>query len=787
MRFQCIMCFTIIRTSNKNRPATLACPNCNNLLAVPKSRFETGCVIDDFVVESLIGRGGMASVYLAKQLSMDRPVALKILESKFVREEKYILQFLKEAKAAARINHPNLVTSIAVGQEDGALFYAMEYVKGMTLGERLDKDKSLEVDEALNMIQQCAEALHAAWTHQGLIHRDIKPDNIMLADDGYSKVMDLGIAITKQESIKAEVSGTPAYMAPEQFTQQELDCRTDIYALGCTLYTSLVGYAPFDGNTPNEIGRKHIHNQLVFPERNLVLLPNRIKRLISRMMAKDPDERYHDYEELLEEIVYIRKRLAPDESSVPSVHTISFSKYRMREEMAALESPSAIFRKRHEKQKNIAIAQRKVRQESARLPWPWYYKVTLGLALLLALLVIGWWATKAQQPSPFQLRVEERLREVTLPLSADQLAQLNLLRQQNQQILAAYPRQPQLEDQLARQRLLYHNQRLYNEQTRLQLEQLDRLKRQLQEQLDSLRRERDSMSASLDQERLTSGELQARITSLEAELQHLRSIRSQQQELELVLAAQVDAAAAERQRLETRVAELETPVRLSLQWRIIEFCRAAQFAQAKRLTLVNETVDSPAMRSWKDDQLNAINQAELFYRRVIESGSRLKNQEIEQGRVLSIGNGVVKLATTQGDVTDFTELPIASLTTQNVITLGAPLWDDPAAFHEASFHFAWCWGDFKLALQLASPYLDPALLDQRIRQLLSHQVSEIETLVQANNFKLATARARIILTRYADLLQYEAIEERMRDLIRTALRPYVSSRAGSGEPTATGE
>ncbi|RMD77896.1 MAG: serine/threonine protein kinase, partial [Lentisphaerae bacterium] len=314
MRFQCTFCFTIIRPPEDAE--RLNCPNCGKQVAVPRSPFEAGCVIDDFVIQNEIGQGGMATVYAAKQLSLDRIVALKILSDQYARQEKFRQAFLKEAKAAARLNHPNIVQAIRVDEEDGILFYAMEYVKGQTLSARIEKEKTLEVDVALNIIQQCAEALHLAWTQEQLIHRDIKPDNIILAEDGYAKIMDLGIAVTVAESQNAEISGTPAYMAPEQFRKERLDCRTDIYALGCTLYHALVGFPPFDGENVKEIARKHVFNPVQFPSNDLIFLPQRIKRLITRMMAKDPADRIRDYDELLGEIVALRKRLSPNKDQI---------------------------------------------------------------------------------------------------------------------------------------------------------------------------------------------------------------------------------------------------------------------------------------------------------------------------------------------------------------------------------------------------------------------------------------------------------------------------------------
>jgi serine/threonine protein kinase len=304
------------------------CPNCSKKIVVPKKAFDRGRVIGgDFVIDRILGTGGMGTVYLAKQLSLEREVALKVLSRKFSVDPKFRMEFQREARAASRLTHSNLVQAYAFGEDEGDLFLAMEYVEGVTLGDRLDNETRLMNDEALNIIQQVAEGLHFAWTQEQIIHRDIKPDNIMLTPDGHVKLTDMGLARTAVELENVtEVSGTPAYMNPEQFTKQAMDCRADIYSLGVCLFHSVTGQLPFDSPNVRELARQHIQDKVEFPDKT-VDLPTEIKKLIRKMMSKNREERQKDHEKLLHEIFDTRTKLDTGGASIPSVHTLSFNRY----------------------------------------------------------------------------------------------------------------------------------------------------------------------------------------------------------------------------------------------------------------------------------------------------------------------------------------------------------------------------------------------------------------------------------------------------------------------------
>ena len=326
MRFKCPFCSYIIKSDDTYRGYKIKCPSCEKAVLVPISPFERDCVIADFVIEAKIGKGSIGTVYKATQVSLDRKVALKVLSPEYT-NSKGISDFLREARAAAKLSHTNIVQSLAVGEEDGTCYMAMTYITGQTLKDKIGREGKIPVDEALHIGQQVAEALYYAWDEAKLIHRDVKPDNIMITEEGIVKLTDLGLAMHQKDWREdMEISGSPSYMSPEQFSGEKLDSRSDIYSLGITLYQMLAGKLPFEGETLKTVARQHFEEEAPSLHKLDPKIPPKVSTLVKKMIAKIPEARFATMEELLNNIWNIRQKTAPNKDLVPDVHTISINR-----------------------------------------------------------------------------------------------------------------------------------------------------------------------------------------------------------------------------------------------------------------------------------------------------------------------------------------------------------------------------------------------------------------------------------------------------------------------------
>ena len=252
-------------------------------------------------VERMLGRGGMGQVYLAEQVSLKRPIALKVLRGMYDQDEQFIARFQREAEQAARLNHPRVVTVYDFGPLDGGGFFiAMEYVSGPTLGELL-KSERLSVPRALQLGIQIAEGLQAAH-YAGIIHRDVKPANIVVQTGDQIKLMDFGIARVQDSQTHlthtGQPIGTPKYMAPEQWGIGAIGPQTDLYALGIVLYQMLSGQAPFSAPTPS-LMRMHLDEPPPPLHPLLPDIPPSVEQIVLRALAKQPEQRQRDMGELI--------------------------------------------------------------------------------------------------------------------------------------------------------------------------------------------------------------------------------------------------------------------------------------------------------------------------------------------------------------------------------------------------------------------------------------------------------------------------------------------------------
>lgn len=267
--------------------------------------------IPGYKIMDRIGQGGMGMVYKAQQLSMDRVVALKILNERYSANSEFVDRFIREARAAGKLNHPNVIHVHDISRANGRHYFSMEYIDGPSVKETLKAEKKLEVNRALDIVLQAAKALEFAHENK-IVHRDVKPDNIMLTKESIVKIADLGIAKTFEEGAQSakearRVMGTPHYMAPEQALGKSIDHRVDIYSLGATFYHMLTGTPPFAGSTAHEILKAHIQQSLPPIQELNPKVPDPVCFIIERMMAKLPEKRYADMGKLIADIERIQR------------------------------------------------------------------------------------------------------------------------------------------------------------------------------------------------------------------------------------------------------------------------------------------------------------------------------------------------------------------------------------------------------------------------------------------------------------------------------------------------
>jgi len=272
--------------------------------------------IPGYQILEKIGAGAMATVFKARQLSLDRTVAIKVLPKRLSENPEYVERFYKEGKAAAMLNHNNIVQAIDVGEAGGYHYFVMEYVEGKTVYDDLTKGKAYSETEALDIIIQIAEALQHAH-ERGLIHRDVKPKNIMITKDGVAKLADMGLAREAADEAAAQMEagrayGTPYYISPEQIRGElDIDYRADIYSLGATFYHMVTGRVPFEAPTPSAVMHKHLKEQLVPPDHINPALSVGVAEVIEVMMAKKRADRYDNCKQLLEDLRAVRRGEPP--------------------------------------------------------------------------------------------------------------------------------------------------------------------------------------------------------------------------------------------------------------------------------------------------------------------------------------------------------------------------------------------------------------------------------------------------------------------------------------------
>lgn len=299
----CPVCEALIDISGQEPLSEIPCPGCGATITVRG-------IVDHFELIEVAGRGGMGVVYKARDTSLDRLVALKLLRKDHSDNAKLIEQLETEAAITASISHPYVVKVFSTGTDQGRFYLTMELVDRGSLDDLIRIQGRVAEAQVLEVASQIAQGLRAAQA-AGLIHRDVKPGNILFADPHTAKIVDFGLAIfmSQEESVRGEIWGTPYYVAPEKLDDKPEDFRSDIYSLGATLFHALAGRPPFEAENASMVALKHLKAQPVSLQSFAPHVSSRTAYIINRTLLKDPEKRYQSYDELIEHLEYAREEL----------------------------------------------------------------------------------------------------------------------------------------------------------------------------------------------------------------------------------------------------------------------------------------------------------------------------------------------------------------------------------------------------------------------------------------------------------------------------------------------
>ena len=263
-------------------------------------------IANRYEILSLIGQGGMADVYKARDTILNRVVAIKVLRAKLSDDAMALVRFQREASAASRLSHPNVVDIYDVGEYEGMHYIVMEFIRGRTLKELIAQRGALDVDEAIGVMKQLVSAINHAHEHK-IIHRDIKPQNVLVKDDGTIKITDFGIAVANgsvQLTYNNTVMGSAHYLAPETTQGKEPNEQVDIYSLGIVFYELLTGHVPFTGKTPMEIAIKHLRKPIPYVRDFNPNIPQSVENIVLKATAKNLEDRYVSCKEMLYDLIH---------------------------------------------------------------------------------------------------------------------------------------------------------------------------------------------------------------------------------------------------------------------------------------------------------------------------------------------------------------------------------------------------------------------------------------------------------------------------------------------------
>lgn len=347
-----------------------------------------------FVLEKELGHGGMGGVYLARDKMLDRKVAIKVMLKSLGEDPAFVERFQREAQAAARLNHPNIAQIYSFGQENGMPYIAMELVGGGSLDKEMEANPgTMDPVRVMKVGQQVADALALA-AEQGLVHGDVKPENVLFDVDGNAKLVDFGLAAMQGDS--SEIWGTPYYISPEKVRRQKIDYRADIYSLGGTLYHALTGVAPFEGENATEVVKARFNGPPRKPSEVRADLPPELDPIIMRMLEVEPSMRYPTYQSLLGDFKRFLSKMGTGKTSKMAAPRVKIKGTKIRMNLSPEPSASGA---EEGAVAEMPLAEGGGASEEKHLNIGVIVGMVAGGIVLLVLLVVGglWWYVKSEQ------------------------------------------------------------------------------------------------------------------------------------------------------------------------------------------------------------------------------------------------------------------------------------------------------------------------------------------------------------------------------------------------------
>jgi len=299
----CPSCRNIIDITGLEPGDRITCPYCSNQFPITRQ-------FGNFLLERQLGSGGMGAVYLGQDVTLNRVVAVKVLKPELMADQKFLATFLREAEITASLNDPNIVQVYAFGEHEGVYYMVVEYISGGSLDDKMTKFGRITELEGIEIGLAVARGLDCALQH-GLIHRDIKPGNILFNANNAAKVVDFGLSLSfdTMDHFDGEIWGTPYYVAPEKLERQPEDFRSDLYSLGATLFHAISGRPPYEGEDPNEVAMKHLSGSVVSLKTFVPDISDQTTYAVSKAMARYPEDRYESYGAFIEQLEDAKRRI----------------------------------------------------------------------------------------------------------------------------------------------------------------------------------------------------------------------------------------------------------------------------------------------------------------------------------------------------------------------------------------------------------------------------------------------------------------------------------------------